>query len=122
MALAKEMMQGGTSAMQARALNGGTSATVTAAGTIITDATDLTASMTVITTAAASTGVQLYNGEIGDSQEILNLGANAVKVYPDSASNSINQLGAGSAFSLAPNTSCVVRKMTTTRWTAYLSA
>ena len=122
MALAKEMMQGGTSAMQARALNGGTSATVSAAGTTISDATDLTASLNIVTTAAASSGVQLYNGEIGDSQEILNLGANSVTVYPDSTSNRINQLTAGSGFLLAANTSVVVRKLTTTRWAAYLSA
>lgn len=122
MPLAKEMMQGGTSAMQARALNGGTSATVTAAGTTITDAFDLTASLNIITTAASGSGVQLYNGEIGDSQEIMNLGANTVVVYPDTSSNRINQLTAGAGFNLAPNTTVIVKKYTTTRWAAFLSA
>ena len=122
MALAKEIMQGGFSAGSARAVNGGVTSAITAAGTTIADATDLTTSQNIITTAAASTGVQLLDGEIGDSQEILNLGANAVTVYPPTTSARINQLTAGSGFSLAPNTSVWCRKWTSTRWTAYLSA
>ena len=122
MALAREIMQGGIPAGAARAINGGVSSAITAAGTVITDATDLTTSLNIITTAAASTGVQLPYVEIGDSVEILNLGANAVKVYPDASANQINQIAAAGAFSLAPNTSVVVRKLTTTRWVAYLSA
>jgi hypothetical protein len=122
MALAKEIMQGGFSAGSAKAINGQVQSTITAAGTTISDATDLTAGINVITTAAASTGVQLFSGEIGDEQEILNLGANAVKVYPDSTSGTINQLSAGVAFTLAPNTACKARKFTATKWMAWLSA
>ena len=77
---------------------------VTAAGTTITTATDLTASINVVTTAAASSGVQLPQVQVGDSVEILNLGANPVTVYPDSASNRINALSTGSGFLLATNT------------------
>lgn len=122
MATAVDIMKGGHSAGGARAINGQVQSAVSAAGTVITDATDLTASINVITTAAASTGVQLPSAEIGDSVEILNLGSNAVTVYPDSASNRINALSAGSGFLLATNTSVWLRKFTSTRWMAYLSA
>ena len=84
MALATDIMKGGFSAGQAKAIGGQVSSAITAAGTVITDATDLVTSVNVITTAAASTGVQLPSCEICDEVEILNLGANAVKVYPDS--------------------------------------
>lgn len=122
MATAVDIMKGGHSAMGARAINGQIQSAVSAAGTAISDATDLVASINVVTTAAASSGVQLPSAEIGDSVEILNLGANAVTIYPDSTSNRINALSAGSGFLLATNTSVWVRKFTSTRWMAYLSA
>jgi hypothetical protein len=122
MATAIDIMKGGFSAGSAKAINGQVQATITAAGTVITDATDLTASINVVTTAAASTGVQLQSCEIGDEVEILNLGANSVKVYPDSSSATINQLSAGAAFTLATNTACKARKFTATKWMAWLSA
>lgn len=122
MPLAREMMQGGMSSGMAKAANGQVSASITAAGTTISDAFDILASNNIITTAAASTGVQLPSGEIGDEVSILNLGANAVTVYPDSTSGRINQLSAGSGFSLAPNTAVNCKKFTSTRWMAWLSA
>ena len=122
MPLARDMMQGGTSAGQARALNGQFNTSITAAGTAISDATDLLTSTNVITTAAASSGVQLPTAQIGDQVDILNLGANAVTVYPDAAANRINALSAGTGFSLGMNSSCILRKFTSTRWMAYLSA
>ena len=122
MPLARDMMKGGTSAGQSRALNGQANTSITAAGTTISDATDLLTSSNVITTAAASSGVQLPSGEIGDQVDILNLGANTVTVYPDATANQINQLSAGTGFSLAANTAVKVKKFTATRWMAFLSA
>ncbi len=122
MALALDIMKGGFSPMQARAINGQVQSSVTAAGTVITDATDLTASINVVTTAAASSGVQLPRVEIGDEVEILNLGANPVTVYPDASANQINALSAGAGFLLGTNTAVKSRKYTTTRWIGYLSA
>jgi len=122
MALALDIMKGGFSAGGAKAINGQIAPTVTAAGTGITDAFDLIASINTITTAAASSGVQLPSGEIGDQVEILNLGANTVTVYPDSSSNRINQLTAGTGFSLPINTAVKLRKFSSTRWMAWLSA
>ena len=122
MATAVDIMKGGTSAGTALAINGQANTSITSAGTTISDATDLTTSINVITTAAASTGVQLQSAMIGDQVEILNLGANAVTVYPDSSSNRINQLSAGTGFTLAANTAVKLRKFSSTRWMAWLSA
>jgi len=122
MATAADIMKGGTSAGQAQAINGQVHPSITAAGTTISDATDLAASINIITTAAASTGVQLPSSMVSDQVEILNLGANSVTVYPDSSSNQINQLSAGSGFTLAANTAVKLRKFSTTRWMAWLSA
>ncbi len=122
MALASDIMKGGVSAFSAQAINGQVNSSVSAAGTLISDATDLIASINVVTTAAASSGVQLPSGMIGDEVEILNIGANPVTVYPDSTSGRINSLSAGSGFLLAANTSVKCRKFTATRWSAYLSA
>jgi hypothetical protein len=122
MALALDIMKGGISAGMARAINGQVRGSLTAAGTLISDALDLTASINVVTTAAANSGVQLPNGEIGDEVEILNLGANALTVYPDTSSNQINALAAAAGFLLAPNTAVRLRKFTSARWIGYLSA
>lgn len=121
MATAVDIMKGGFSAFGARAINGQNNITVTAAGTSQTDATAVTASTIVVTTAAASTGIRLPACEIGDSMNVLNLGANAVTIYPDSGAQ-INALGANAGFQLAPNTAAQVRRFSTTRWMAFLSA
>jgi len=122
MALARNIMKGGWSAGNAKAVNGAVATGLTAAGTTISDALDLNADTNVIGTAAASTGVQLPSAEIGDSCEVYNGGANTVVVYPDATANQINALTAGSGFSLATNTACFCRKITATRWIAFLSA
>lgn len=71
---------------------------VTAAGTVITDATDLTVSVSNVGTVAAGTGVQLAPDL--SYYVVRNGGANALKVYPD-ADETINALAAGAAYSVA---------------------
>ena len=121
MALAHRMMTGGVSSGQAQAINGDVNSAVSAAGSTINDATPLLAGVSVVTTAASGTGVQLGNVQISDEYEILNLGANAVTVYPP-ASGQINALSANTGFLLATNTAVKVKKFTATRWMAFLSA
>lgn len=123
MATAIDIMRGGVSAGTAKAINGQNNTSITA-GTTQTQAgaTTLTASVNVITTVTtAGDGVVLSNTEIGDSYEILNLGSNACYVYPPSGGR-INQLATNGAFTLAPNTACIIQKFTSTRWMAFLSA
>jgi hypothetical protein len=121
MPLALDIMKGGFSAGSAKAINGQIQPAVSGAGTIITDATDLTASINVVTTVAASTGVQLPSAEVGDDCEVLNLGANALTIYPDTGGR-INALATSAGFVLATNTAVRLRKFTSTRWIGYLSA
>ena len=122
MALANNILRGGFSAGQAKAVNGAIATGLTAAGTTITDALDLSADTNVIGTCASGAGVQVPACEIGDSVEIYNGGANACKVYPDTTSAQFNALGAGNSFSLGTNTTCYCRKITSTRWIVNLSA
>lgn len=121
MATAADIMTGGLSAGSAAAINGQVNSSVSAAGTTQGTATTLTASISVITTAAASSGVVLTDSMIGDEYDILNLGANAVTVYPPSGGR-INAIATNGGFTLATNTSVKVRKFTSTRWAAFLSA
>ena len=122
MALASNIMKGGWSAGNAKAVNGSIATGLTAAGTTITTALDLTADTNVIATCGSGAGVQVFSAEIGDSQEIYNGGANACKVYPDTTSVQFNALGNGNAFLLATNTMCYCRRITSTRWIVNLSA
>ena len=122
MALASNIMRGGYSAGMAKAINGAIATGLTAAGTTITDALDLTADTNVIGTCASGAGVQVAAAEVGDSQEIYNGGANACKVYPDSATVQFNSLGVGNSFSLGTNTMAYCRKVSSTRWVVNLSA
>ena len=122
MATASNIMRGRYSAGQAKAINGAIATALTAAGTVIGDALDLTADTNVIGTCASGAGVQLPAAGIGDSVEVYNGGANACAVYPDGSTIQINGLTAGSGFLLATNTSCYCRKITSIRWIAFLSA
>jgi len=122
MALARNIMKGGWSAGNAKAVNGQVATALTATGTTLATALALQADTNVLGTAAASTGVSLPSAEIGDSCEVYNGGANSVTVYPDATANQINALTAGAGFLLGVNTSCYCRKITSTRWIAYLSA
>ena len=122
MALAVNVMRGGYSAGQAKALNGAIATALTAAGTTISTALDLLADTNVIGTCASGAGVQLPSCEIGDSVEVYNGGANACTVYPDTTGTTINALSAGSGFLLGTNTMAYCRKITATRWIVNLSA
>ena len=120
MALASDIMKGGFSAGSALAINGQVNGSVAAAGTTIADATDLTASISVV--ASGTGGVQLFSAMIGDEQEILNISGSTITVYPDSTSSRINSLSAGTGFTLGNNTAVKCRKFTATRWIGNLSA
>ncbi len=121
MAMAKDIMTGGISSGSAQAINGLIQPAVSAAGTTQGTATTLTASISILTTCAAGAGVILPSCQPGDEVEILNLGAGTGVVYPDSGSR-INAIATNSGFNLPPNTSVKVRRWSSTRWTAYLSA
>ena len=120
-ALARDIMGGGTSAGQAKAINGRVASAVSAAGTTLATATALAATINRVTTVAAASGVRLFNGEIGDEMEVYNGGANQLIVYPHAAAGTINQLSAGTGMTLAQYTTCKYRRITSTVWTAHMS-
>ena len=122
MALARNIMKGGWSAGNAKAVNGSIATGLTAAGTTLATALALTADTNVLGTVASGSGVSLPSAELGDSCEVYNGGANAVTVYPDTTSVQINGLGVGNGFLLATNTMCYARRVTATRWVVNLSA
>src|SRR5690348_13243739 len=96
MALAKEIMGGGFSACQAKAI-GGQYAAITAAGSAQGDAATLTASMCVVASADGTKGVILA-GEIADEVWVFNNSGSTLKVYPDSgAAIAVAGTGLGSA-------------------------
>ena len=119
--LARDIMGGGTSAGQAKAMNGRVAPSLTAAGTVLSDALALNATVNRITTCASGAGVRLFNGELGDELEVYNDGASQCIVYPHSSSGTINQLSAGSGVILPIDTCCKFRRVTTTVWIAHLS-
>lgn len=121
MALALDIMKGGVPAVTAKAIQGQVAPTVTAAGTTISDAFDLVASINVITTASAGQGVQLPSAEVADEIDICNISGANVVVYPDGGSR-VNGLPANQGFVLANNTSVKLKKFTSTRWLGNLSA
>ncbi len=122
MALAKEMMGGGFSALAARAINGQINATVSAAGTTQATGTALNAGHNIVTTVAASSGVRLPACEIGDEVFVYNgQVTNALTVYPDTGAT-INQLAANIGMLLSPYTGVMFKRATSTVWTAFLSA
>lgn len=79
---------------------------LTAAGTNLATALQLTARFNVIGTAAASTGVRLPRGipQIGEIR-VVNRGANTITVYPPTSAGKINGGSAGAGVTLATNAS-----------------
>lgn len=94
------LMAFGTAPALAQAIVGDVGNSLTAAGSTQGTALDLTAANNVVTTTAASTGVQLPPTNAGDCVTVANLGANALLVYPI-AGGVINALAANAGFSVA---------------------
>lgn len=89
---------------------------LTAAGTVITDALDLTSVFNHLTTVAASTGVQLWDAPIGAQITVINGGANALLVYPHSGAGTINGGVAGASVSVATATYNIFVRVSSTNW------
>ena len=112
----------GVSPITAQSMQGDVNATITAAGSVIGTATDLTTTQNIVTTATDGQGVQLDTGIVGDWQMVYNATAVSIKVYPSSSSAKINQIAAGGAHTLASYTSCQYFVASATQHVAFLSA
>jgi hypothetical protein len=122
MALARDIVQAGLSGGTANALQGSVKSSISAAGTVITDATDLTASFNILGTVASGAGVQVPQLQPNESLLIYNGGANQCLVYPGASTVAINQLGVGNAMVLARFTAVIVHGISSTQVAAFLSA
>jgi hypothetical protein len=100
MSLIANLMAYGTPGMVAQEIVGAVANSLTAAGSTQGTALKLAVANNIVTTAAASTGVQLPAMGQGDSVFVANLGANAVLVYPVTG-GIINALAANAGFSVA---------------------
>jgi hypothetical protein len=90
---------------------------LTAAGTTIANSLQLTSLVNVVSTAAASTGVRLPpNVSIGDSVIVQNNGANALNVFPPTASGTLNGGSAGAAVTVAAAAGNVCTRLSATDW------
>jgi hypothetical protein len=97
-------------------LHSGAATGISAAGTTISDATDLASHFNNITTVAANTGVQLWAAPIGSQVIVRNQGANTLKVYPEDASRDINGAGAGVAVSVAAGSMAIFWRTGAANW------
>ena len=121
MALARDLMHVFTGS-QATALGGSLKSGISAAGTAITDATDLTASKNVVSTATEGQGVQLTSMNAGESQVVFNATGVSIKVYPSASTVAINQLAVGVGATLGPYTTCEFHQVSSTQVLGVLSA
>lgn len=97
MALAREIMGGGISAMSAIAIGGGAGSTA-AAGSLQTDATEIPTSTNIVTAADGTKGVRLPACQPGESVVIFNNSASTLKVWPPTgAAISVTGTGLGTA-------------------------
>jgi len=112
----------GLSAQQAINVCGDVVNSITAAGTTNADATQLSAAINRVTTAAASTGVRLMAPKEGSGVVVINSGANAVLVYPSTGAQ-INALTVTTGgFSVAAGGRALFVGVGSANWFAILSA
>lgn len=100
------------------------SASVTAAGTTISDATQLTNWWSSVMVVAAGTGVKLYNVQVGAQACVQNHGANDLELYPNDGTSSLNNAGNGAPITLAAATddiACCTR-VSSTLWACTVTA
>lgn len=94
-----------------------------AAGTTIADALQLTSFVNVVATAAASTGVKLSSDwPIGQIGFVQNNGANALNLFPPTASIKINGGTDGAAVAIAAAAGNIVVRLSGTDFGAYVVA
>ena len=112
----------GISPITAQSIQGDVNTGITAAGTTITTATDLTNFINIVTTATDGQGVQLDSGVVGDSQIVYNNTLVSIKVYPWASTAKINQITAGAGHILPPQGTCLYWIASSTQHVGNMSA
>ena len=120
--LGHKVMGAGISGLAVLALTQDTASALSAAGTTQGTATELTATDNEVTTVGANAGVALASKLApGDEQTVYNAGANPLKIYPPSGMT-IRPLAANAAMTLAVNSACLFKCVSTTTIYGILSA
>lgn len=125
MAFIKEQMGGGTSAGQAKAMNG-TGGSLAATGSTQTDAALVVASITIVTAADGTKGVRLPAVFPGESCTLFNNSGSTCKVWPPSGA-AITVVGTGlgtadAAHSLLTYKTATYLCQSATQWFVTVSA
>ena len=113
--LLKRLMGSGGSAGLANAFAADITDNQTATGTTAADALVAGTAIVRCTTVPSGTGVQLINGVRGDSQIIINEGANDLNVYPPSG-HTLGVLGVDLPVALPVSTWALFERITNTAW------
>lgn len=96
---------------------------LTATGTTITDALQLTAFVSLLGTVAASTGVKLPSAwPIGQIGFVYNGGANALNLFPPTATIKINGGTDGAAVTIAASAANIIVRHSATDFGVYVLA
>ena len=89
---------------------------ITAAGTTLVTATDLTTEINIVATVAIGSGVSLPSAIPGMTIIVNNTTLTALNVYPDVITGAIDSIAAGSPFVLAPGARIMFICETATQW------
>lgn len=93
------------------------STTLTAAGTTISDALDLTAFFSNLTTVASGAGAQLWDAPLNSMLIVRNQGANALLLYPHNNTDAtLNGGSVGASVSVASGAMAIAFRVSSTNW------
>jgi hypothetical protein len=95
---------------------------LTATGTTIADALQLTTFVNRVSTTAASTGVKLPDAPIGSIVFVQNNGANALNLFPINSSGTLNNGSAGAAVTIATSAANICVRENATNWFVFVLA
>lgn len=95
---------------------------LTATGTTIADALQLTTFVNRISTTAASTGVKLPDAPVGSIVFVQNNGANTLNLFPVNASGTLNNGSAGAAVTIASSAANICVRENAANWLVYVLA
>lgn len=118
MAIPSRVLAAGNAPLSTEVICGDVGNTLTATGTTVTDALQLSAVTNVVTTAAASTGVKLPPSETGAMVTVFNNGANTLTVYALTGST----VDAGASVSIAAGKERIFFGISPTVWFSFLGA
>jgi hypothetical protein len=122
MSIPSRLLGSGLSPLAATNICGDVATALTATGTTNADALALSATINLVSTTAASTGVRLMLPESGSGVVVINSGANALLVYPGTGAQ-INALTATTGgFSVAAGGRALFVGTGSANWFAILSA